>query len=154
MLFSLEMGFIFSLETLLRVAREKLDLLKEEFKLIKGLLDREEKSLKELENLKSLHLERFPALNRDPIEVRELLFFENYLTALREKIRSQKGKVGQIKESLETKKGELIQTSTRVKLLEKAKEKEFLNYKASQRHKESKRLDQWAQRDKKNWKRD
>jgi len=148
------MGFVFSLETILRLAREKFDLLREEFKLIKGLLDREEKTLKELENVHSSHLKRFPALKKDPLEARELLIFENYLTLLREKIRSQKGRVLEVKKNLEAKKGELIHASRKVKLLEKAKEKELLNHKASQRHKESKRLDQWAQRGKKGLKGD
>ncbi len=148
------MGFVFSLETLLRIAREKLDLLREEFTLIKGLLDREEKTLKELENIRSLHLKKFSALKKDPLEAQELLIFENYLTLLREKIRSQKGKILEIKENLEAKKGELIHASMRMKLLEKAKEKELLNYKVSQRHKESKGLDQWAQRSKKGLKED
>ena len=148
------MGSVFSLETILRLAREKFDLLREEFKLIKGLLDREEKTLKELENIHSSHLKRFPALKKDPLEARELLIFENYLTLLRERIRFQKSKILEVKKNLEAKKSELIQASRKVKLLEKAKEKELLNYRASQRHKESKNLDQWAQRSKKRLKED
>ena len=140
------MPFTFSLETLLKLTKEKLDLLREEHRKLKEELLREKAILKDLEQLKLHHRESFSRKCKDTVSSLELLSFQEFFAALQGKIDRQREKVFSLEGVLEEKRREILKTSLNLRLLEKLREREFNHYKAELRRQESKRLDEFGQR--------
>ncbi len=140
------MPFTFSLEILLKLTREKLDLLKEEHRKLKEQLVYEKAILKDLEELKLRHREGFLRKCSKMLSSLELLSFQRFLTALQGKIDRQREKVSSLEGVLKEKEGEILKASLNLRLLEKLREREFSHYKVELRREESRRLDEFGQR--------
>lgn len=138
----------FSLETLLKVLKERLDILKEELAALEERRQRERECLLALEKDLLAFRKAFSQRCETPTSPFELLSFQRFFLHLEERVKGQRQKVALTEEEIRSKRKEIVEVSLRMKTLERLKEKEEESQRIQERRSESKALDEFSNRGK------
>lgn len=135
------MAFRFSLQALLKLTKERLDALREEISQLEGMLKDQRRKIEELRAQRErglLQLRDRACAEWDP---KEMSYLEGYLEALVERIERENFKLMELKEELSAKQARALMLLQRMKLLEKACEKQYSEFLRTLRRKELNGLD-------------
>lgn len=138
----------FSLETLLKVLKEKLDLLREELAALEEKREREREYLLALEDDLNALRKAFSHRCGVPTSPLDLLSFQRFFPQLEERVRRQRQNIALTEEEIESKRKEIMAVSLRIKTLERLKEREGEAQRIQERRTESKALDELSSRKK------
>lgn len=130
-------SFNFSLKRVLKFRLDQEDLKATDLKKSQHALKLEKNRLKHLQNRKSSHLGKTENLiNNNKISLEKLKASADYLAQLNNKIASQDEKVEESNQEVSEIRNELIETSKNRKILEKLRDKHYMNFKEQNKKKE------------------
>lgn len=134
--------FQFRLESVLNIREKFEDKKKQEYSDALNKLQREVELKEKLvnESISLFSLLRTKML--DSISPREIIFYNNYANYLKVRIAEQEDNIMLAKKRAEEKRQELIEASKQKKMLEKLKEKEWINFLDEENKKEQKIIDE------------
>lgn len=132
----------FSLETLLKVLKERLDLLREDLAALEEKKRKEREDLAAMEEALRAFQEEFSERCNSLPRAFDLLSYQKFFPMMEERIKGQRKRISLTEEEIERKRREIIAVSLRVKTLERLKDREREKEKALGRREEAKTLDE------------
>jgi len=141
----------FSLETLLKLLKERLDLLKEDLAALYDRMRREREVLVDMEEALRTFMDEFSRKCNASPRAFDLLSFQQFFPQMEGKIEAQRKRISLTEGEIEQKKREIIALSLRLKTIERLKERELESLRTERRRQESKTLDEMGGRAKKSF---
>lgn len=135
------MAFRFSLQALLKLTRERLDALREEIAQTEERLRNQKRKLQELIVQRQNGLSQFCDKAHAEWDPKKMFYLENYLEALAEQIERENLKLMELKGELSSKQAKALMLLQRLKLLEKAYERQHSEFLRFLKRRELKELD-------------
>lgn len=133
--------FIFKLQSVLNLRRQKEDNIKNELGIAIQRLEKEKRSLSELENTLDATVREFNEKTRKTT-VHELIEYNEYLSLLNSRIKSQKDNVNNAAQYVDKVREELVKAVKDRKILEKLKERHYEEFLLEQKKLEQKTNDE------------
>ena len=133
--------FIFKLQSVLNLRKQKEDNIKNELGIAIQRLEQEKRSLSELENTLDATVREFNEKTRKTT-VHELIEYNEYLSLLNSRIKSQKDNVNNAAQYVDKVREELVKAVKDRKILEKLKERHYEEFLLEQKKLEQKTNDE------------
>ncbi len=140
------MKFRFSLEALLNLREQRLEALKEELALLISSLREAEAELQGLRKRRAWYMEEFKERQRQGLSSLEILYYEDFLSDLEDKIHRQRMRVEELKKGIERKRQEIIVASQELKMVQKLRQRRWAEFVKESRRQEGLMLDEFGMR--------
>lgn len=140
------MKFKFSLETLLNLKEQHLEGLKEELSRLLTSLGEAEERLEGLRKRRIWYRDEFRRRQQEGLSSLEILYYEDFLSDLEDKIHRQRERVEGLKVEIEKKREEILRASRELKTLQRLKERRWREFKRELQRQEGLLLDEFGLR--------
>jgi flagellar FliJ protein len=121
--------FQFKFDTILRVKEKREELLKHEFMKLNALKLEEEKILSDIKEKRAYISREKSDSSTSGVDIQSLIYFEQYLTVLLNKIDQTKKNIKEFEMKADSKREEVVEASKEKKVFEKLKERQFDQFK-------------------------